>query len=293
MGQMRVTTFNLAHTVESAQPLTFFGDERGDGKGMTYTHKNSMIEVVQKGSLLDYRAYGNIKGPELRNEVIMRFGLGDDMARIYKSIATDAFMKKAIDSYSGLRITRNDPWETALCFVISQFNNVKRIRGIVKGLVASYGEEHSFLAGGAQLRFRSFPTPESLAERSTDDLMRHGVGFRARYIKKLARECSESFDLKRIEGEDYSKAKEELMSLDGVGDKVADCILLFGYGRLEAFPTDTWIKRIVEHVYFKGRKRSIREIHEFAEERWGGYAGYAQQYLFHNARINKLGKVLR
>ncbi|MDE1873713.1 MAG: hypothetical protein KGI04_01165 [Candidatus Micrarchaeota archaeon] len=284
MQRVRVADFDITHTIESGQPLTFFGDERKDGKGIAYAHGGSMIEVEQRGGALRYRAYGKIGAGALRKEVASRFGLADSMREVYGGIATDAFMRKAIARYRGMRITRNDPWEATLCFVISQFNNVKRIRGIVKRLISSYGEEHAFSAGGARLSFRSFPTPESLAEISTEDLMRHGAGFRARYIRAVARECSGAFDLSKLERMGYADAKEELMTLDGVGDKVADCILLFGYGRLESFPIDTWIKRVVERAYFNGRSQSTRRLHEFAEERWGAYAGYAQQYLFHFAR---------
>jgi N-glycosylase/DNA lyase len=284
MHSMRVADFDLAHTVESGQPLTFFGDERGDRKGVAYTFGNSLVEVEQEGSTLSYRAYGGLDAARLKAEVESRFGLGDDMRRIYEGIGTDAFMRAAIRKYRGMRITRNGPWETALCFVISQFNNVKRIRGIVKRLIAVYGREHSFSAGGVKLRFRSFPTADAIAGSSLGDLMRHGAGFRARYIKALAREWCEEPGLEGLGKRDYAEAKEELMALDGVGDKVADCILLFGYGKLEAFPIDTWIKRVVESRYFGGKKQGIAAIHEFAWERWGKYAGYAQQYLFHFAR---------
>ncbi len=290
MHSIKVGDFSIRHTIESAQPITFFGDEKGDGSGVAYPLGSSLIEVEQRGDSVAYGAYGPIGRRELAVEITRRFGLRDDMKRIYASIGTDAFMRSAIRNYGGMRITRNDPWETALCFVISQFNNIKRIRGIVKRLMAAYGREHAFSAGSVNLSFREFPTAESIANRSADELMLHGAGFRARYIRSVAREWSDGRGFGKLGGMRYADAKEELMKLDGVGDKVADCILLFGYGRLEAFPTDTWIKRIVEHVYFGGRKQSIRAIHEFADERWGGYAGYAQQYLFHSGRLMKTGK---
>lgn len=289
MHQMNAGEFDITHTIESAQPLTFFGDERSDGRGVAYVCGNSLVEVEQRGRKLFYNAYGGMNGARLRREVTTRFGLKCDIGKIYKSISTDAFMREAVRKYRGMRITKNDPWEATLCYVISQFNNVGRIRGIVKRLISSYGSEHTVSFGGVRLSFRSFPRPEALASRSVKELMAHGAGFRAKYIKAVAQECGESRALSRLGDKDYQSAKEELMELQGVGDKVADCILLFGYGRLEAFPIDTWIKRTVERTYFKGRKQSIRSIHEFAEERWGAYAGYAQQYLFHNARLGKNG----
>ena len=90
--------------------------------------------------------------------------------------------------------------------------------------------------------------------------------------------------------QNYDDLKENMMGLEGIGDKVADCILLYGYGKLNAFPIDTWVKRVVENVYFANRKRGIGEIHDFAIERWGEHAGYAQQYLFHYGRERKIGR---
>jgi N-glycosylase/DNA lyase len=286
MHEIGVADFDIKHTIESAQPLTFFGDERVDGKGIAYTYRDNLVKVEQNGGRLAYEAYGDLNAAALKREIITRFRLRDNMHEIYEHISTDAFLRKAIQNYKGMRVTKNDPWETTLCFVISQFNNVKRIRGIVKRLIVAYGEEHTVSFGNVKLNFRSFPTPDVLAQRSVKELMTHGAGFRANYIKAIAQECSDSFDLDKLNNKNYTEAKEELMTLHGIGDKVADCILLFGYGKLEAFPVDTWIKRIVEHVYFKGREKNVKQIHEFAEGKWNKNAGYAQQYLYHFARNN-------
>ncbi len=281
---LRTRDFSIKHTVESAQPLTFFGDIRKDGNGICYSSGGSMVDVEQNGTELKCKAFGRLAESDLRKEVVARFGLDDDMNKIYKKIGTDAFLVEAISRYRGLRITRNDPWETALCFVISQFNNVKRIKGIVGRLMAAYGEERVFDSGNVELRFREFPTPEAIAKQNAKSLMVHGAGYRAEYIRAVAKACSGDFDLKKLYKKNYAEAKEDLLELHGVGDKVADCILLFGYGKLEAFPIDTWIKRVVENAYFGGKRQNIRAIHEFADERWGAYAGYAQQYLFHFGR---------
>ncbi len=288
MQEMQVGDFDIMHTVESGQPLTFLGDERNDGRGIAYTHKDTLVEVEQKGKKLVYESYGALRGETLTHEITTRFRLKDDLNQVYENIATDPFLKTAVKKYNGMRLTKNEPWETTLCFVISQFNNVKRIRGIVKKLVMSYGEERTYSAGSVTFKFRTFPKPEVIAKASIQSLMAHGAGYRAKYIKEVARSCSDSFELERLYAMDYDKAKEELMTLDGIGDKVADCILLFGYGKLEAFPIDTWIKRAVEKVYFRGRRKSVKRIHEFAESEWGAYSGYAQQYLFWQARTLKM-----
>ena len=289
--EIKVDKFDLRHTVESAQPLAFFGDIKKDGRGVTYSHKDSLIEAEQEeDGVLKYGSYGGLCGSELRQEIETRFRLHDDMKNVYEAIGTDRFMNDAIKRFYGMRITKNDPWETTLCFLISQFNNVKRIRGIVKRLVSVYGEEHIFSAGGVKLKFNSFPTPEEIARHSVKDLMTHGAGFRAKYIESVAHACSESFDLDKFYNKKYCDAKEELMELDGIGDKVADCILLFGYGKMEAFPIDTWVKRVMEKTYFKGGTKKTREISSFASERWGRHAGYAQQYIFWEGRSLGIGK---
>ena len=134
-----------------------------------------------------------------------------------------------------------------------------------------------------------FPTPQTLASADVKAIRACGTGFRDKYIKKVAEEFAFSFDKKRLYNMEYGKAKEQLMELDGIGDKVADCILLFGYNKMEAFPIDTWVKRVIEHVYFKRRKKSIKQIHRFALRRWPVYGAYAQQYIFWKGRENKVG----
>ncbi|MGI0141488.1 MAG: DNA-3-methyladenine glycosylase family protein [Candidatus Micrarchaeales archaeon] len=289
MGKIKVSEFNMQYTVESAQPPTFFGSISKNAKSITYPTKTAQIEVNQHSDYLSYKSVPKKSDSALNKEVMERFGLHDDMERIYREIATDKFIVESIAKYPGMRVTKNEPWETTVCFITSQFNNVKRIRGIVGKLVENYGELHSVEVGGEWQSFRSFPTPEALAGISVKEMMKKcGTGFRAKYIIGSARMCAESFDLNKLHKKDYVSAKEELMELPGIGDKVADCILLMGYKKHEAFPVDTWIKRIVERVYFNGRKQSIKTIHKFADERWPKNQGYAQQYIFWHGRSLKL-----
>ncbi len=186
-------------------------------------------------------------------------------------------------------MTQNDPWETLLCFMISQFNNVKRIRMIAKNIINRFGapikdDMDNVIA-------RSFPTSAALARASRAEILSCGTGFRDKYLKEAAEFCTHNMDLYSLRPKPYKEIKENLMEISGVGDKVADCIALMGYGKTEACPIDVWMKRILEHVYFKGRKQRIGKLHEFVEDRWGAYAGYAQQYLFWNGRGSSTGKV--
>ena len=135
---------------------------------------------------------------------------------------------------------------------------------------------------------KGFPQSRDLLGGSEKDFRMLGAGFRARYIKEAAEYCTYNLNLNKLPRHNYHKLKDNLMSIKGVGEKVSDCIALMGYGNLEAFPIDVWVKRTTEKLYFNGKKKKIREIQELAKDRWGKYRGYAQQYLFHSARINKL-----
>jgi N-glycosylase/DNA lyase len=291
MKQMKINApiFDMKNTVNSGQPLAFhsrYNEEMGS-VFVEYSTSKGVIKVRCEGNTdsptLFYSHSKGYTDIEVRDEICRRFGLNDDIKEIYSKINTDKFMNDAISGMEGLRVTMNDPWESTLCFVVSQFNNIKRIRGIINRLMQTYGESHYFEGNEIKL----FPTPEAISKATIEELMRHGAGFRAKYIKSVAEACAEGTVLEDITKMEYDEGKQELMKLEGIGDKVADCILLFGYGRYEAFPIDTWIKRVVEKVYIK-RKTSVKSIHQFAWDKWGSYAGYAQQYLFWFGRTTKV-----
>jgi N-glycosylase/DNA lyase len=287
-----VKDFDLKLTFESGQPLAFYGDyEAGQGcEVLSYVTGRGVIRMRCRKSAaqtrIDYDYIGDYSAESAGEDIRTRLGLGHDMRALYKKIDTDRFMHEAILALPGLRMTKSEPWEATLCYVMSQANNIKRIRGIVRRLVDSFGEERKDGSECARL----FPTSEAISRASVRELMACGTGFRAKYIKSVAKEFADSSDFPELYDLDYTSAKAELTKQYGIGGKVADCILLFGYGKLEAFPVDTWIKRIVEHAYFGGRRKSVSEIHAFAEGKWGPYAGYAQQYLFWHGRTLGVGK---
>ncbi len=237
-----------------------------------------MISVVARkkgaGHDISYSFHGGYNKMEARTDVRKRLGLIDDIGEVYENIDTDPYMHRAIASLRGLRLTESTPWEATLCFLVSQFNNIKRIRLIMKNLIAVYGEE--IYVGREKVKL--FPTPDALSRASIEGLKRCNAGFRAEYIKSVAQEWG-SFRSERIYKMDYESAKETLMKFDGIGEKVADCILLMGYRKMEAFPVDVWIKRIMEQRYMK-RGASHAEIREFAGRIWKENAGYAQQYIY-------------
>lgn len=197
------------------------------------------------------------------------FDLDRDYSEIINSISGNEILKKASDFGKGIRVLNQEPWETLCSFIISQNNNIKRIKGIIDRLCENFGED----IGG----YYTFPTAEKLAALTLDDLAVLRSGFRAKYILDAAKKVSSgevSLDLKNIPVDD---ARKELMKITGVGPKVADCALLFSQKHIEAFPKDVWIKRAMQ-VLFDG------ELPEVALP----FAGIVQQYIFFYARETKL-----
>jgi len=282
---LKVKDFDIKHTIESAQPLTFYADYNFSDGTIEYPIGNKFLKAIILGTSKSsqVRLISNDLN-SAKKDFVKRFRLNDDMQKIYDNIRTDEFMKKAVENYHGMRVTLNDPWETTLCFIMSQYNNVKRIRLIVKNFVAEFGTE--ILDEKGNLIGKSFPTSADLTKFNEKDFRRCGAGFRAKYITKAAEYCTNNLDLYKLENKNYENIMESLMEITGVGEKVADCIALMGYGKMEAFPIDVWVKRTLENIYFDGKEKRIKDLHKFAEEKWGNNQGYAQQYIFWLGRSN-------
>lgn len=273
MSAITIKNFNLRHTIESGQPLSFHAEYDWENKHLSYNNGMQQLKISfsqSKDCKINIKAHNLAQA---KDEFYSRFRLNDNIKKIYSAISTDSFMEGAIREYNGMRVTLNDPWETTVCFILSQYNNMKRIRRITMNLKEKYGErsvDNSI----------KFPTILSLNEAKEDDLKRCGMGFRAKYILAAAEFCKNNIDLYSLRGKGYDTIKANLMEIYGVGNKVADCIALMGYGELNAFPIDVWVKRTMERVYFNGRDKKITTLMDFAQEQWGEYRGYAQQYLF-------------
>ncbi len=190
-------------------------------------------------------------------------------------------MKGAISRYLGMRLLEQEPWECLVSYLCSINSNIPRISTLVEILSNRLGKPIS-LDGVTRY---TFPEPYALADLGEMGLRLMGLGFRAPYLAGAAQAvASDRLDLANLRELPYPQAKEELMKLHGIGDKVADCVLLFSMGKLEAFPVDRWVRRAVQGWYFPGKHITNREIRLWAQERFGPYAGYAQQYLFHAQR---------
>ena len=190
-----------------------------------------------------------------------------DYGEIIHIISADSTLAKAAKENFGIRILRQEPWEALCSFIISQNNNIPRIKGIIEKLCENFGER---INGGY-----SFPAAEKIASLTPEDLAPIRSGFRARYIIDGAQKyLNGEIDIKLIKNSDTDTARAELMKITGVGTKVADCVLLFGFSRIDALPKDVWIKRAIEN-YFGGAFPEIALP----------FAGIAQQYLFNYIRL--------
>lgn len=217
------------------------------------------------------------------------FDLETDYRNITQTLtAKDQHMKKAITFGEGIRILKQDPWEMLISFIISQNKSIPHIKQCIKHVCQNYG---SPLEYGEEECYYTFPTPQQLNRASEEALRECKVGFRAPYIKDACERITrEEINLNDLYTLPSDEAKQELMRIRGVGPKIADCILLFAYGKTDVFPTDVWIKRVVEGLYFNGEEKKPDYIQTFAKEYFGELAGYAQQYLFFYGRENALFK---
>lgn len=204
----------------------------------------------------------------------------------------DEHLRDAVRMCAGLRLVRQDPWECLASFILSSTKQIVQIRQIVRALCERYGTAVVIPRGEAS-RF-SFPTATQLAALSETDLRACKMGFRAPYLLAAAR-CvtSGEINLESVGSMKLSQAREELMKLDGVGEKIADCVLLFAYGFPTAFPVDVWVRRVLSQFYFRGRNVKPDRLRRFIERHFGPNAGYAQQYLFHHVRLTSVKKVSR
>ena len=205
------------------------------------------------------------------------FDLDRDYEAIRKKLSIDDFMHKATLYGAGIRILKQDPWEALCSFIISQCNNISRIKKIINTLCLEFGQE--FQVGDT--KHYTFPTAQTLAKQTEEDLTPLRCGYRAAYILKAALAVANGeIDLEEITKQPQNTARLQLKKLHGVGDKVADCVMLFGLNKLDAFPIDVWMKRAIAQHYNSNFNPNI----------FTPYAGIAQQYMFNymrNAQTNK------
>ena len=226
-------------------------------------------------------AFDAASQPDAERAVRDYFRLDDDLPAIYAQLCRDERLAAAVERHWGLRILRQDPWECLIAFICSQNSNIPRIAGMQETLANTLGGTASL----GSLTRRTFPTPEALASAGEARLRELGLGYRARYVAATAETVAAGgLDLLALRDAPYEDAKAALVALPGVGEKVADCVLVFALEQMDAVPIDRWVRRALEEWYLDGQRLSYRDLWAWTREAFGPYAGYAQQYLFFRRR---------
>ena len=271
--------FNLTHTLECGQAFRW----RREGDWYYGVIYGNILKIRQTLLGVEFESYP-LPEEEIINRLIYYLRLDDDLPDIYSKIGKDERMRRAITQFYGLRLLRQEPWECLASFICSISSNIPRISECIESLCRKMGDP---LEMDGHVRY-SFPTPERVMELGETGLRLIGWGFRAPYLAGTADLVGRGvYDLDGLRELTYDDAKKDLMSLHGVGDKVADCVLLFSLEKLDSFPIDRWVRRAVEEWYSVGHNPSYEAIRSWALDYFGGHAGYAQQYLFHRRRLEK------
>ena len=237
-----------------------------DGQDVLKINKNGVIKSIR-----------NLKTDFFRKN--------DNMQEIIKSISKDKTVKKAVKEYEGLRLFRQDPFQCLISFIISSNSNIQKIKNSLEKITKKFGKKVKI----QKKEFFLFPEPEKIANATIDEIKSCGVGYRAPFIKEAAKMVIlKKIDFEYLKKCDYHEAKKNICLVPGIGNKVADCIMLFSLNKLESFPLDTWMIKILEKYYskeFKIETKTITQkqyelLHEKIVNYFGPYCGYAQQYLF-------------
>ena len=273
-----VTSFEPKHIFECGQ--CFRWDEEQDGS-YTGIVKNNVINVKKVDNSIAFESLG---ADNLEELVIDYFDLNRDYEKIKDELSKiDEYLANSIEYGSGIRILNQDLWETIISFIISANNNIPRIKGIINRISQKYGTEIEWKGK----RYYTFPTVENLAKATVEDLRSLGLGFRdIRVYNTTHKILEKQVDLEKLHQEvDTQKVRDTLLTLDGVGPKVADCILLFStLKRFDVFPIDVWVRRVMNELYIKNEdetKVNKKDIEKLAKEKYGNLEGIAQQYLFY------------
>ena len=269
-------SFELRDIFECGQCFRW---NQNEDKSYTGVIRNGVLNVDKQGENLIFTGIldGDIK------QIVENYF---DLNRNYKEIKTklssiDKYLKKSIEYGKGIRILNQDLWETIMSFIISANNNIPRIKGIIERISEKYGTEIEWNGKN----FYTFPTPMQLKDATIEDFRGLGTGFRdVRLFETTHMILDKKISLEKLHKQDTITAREELLTLSGVGPKVADCILLFStLKRFDVFPIDVWVRRVMNELYIKNADESKvnkKEIMNLAEKKFGNLEGIAQQYLF-------------
>ena len=267
----KISEINLEYSINSGQVFLW---EKLDN--IWYGINGSDVISISESSNL-VRTFSKKPTNIFRNE--------DDSEKILQSISQDKVVRKAVKHFSGLRLLRQDPFQCYISFIASSNSNIQKIRLVLKNLCRKFGTKIRF--DGKD--FFLFPQPEMLANASKNDLLKCGLGYRSNAVKQAASAVvSGKIDFDDLKKSNYQSAKESLVKIFGVGNKIADCIMLFSLDKLDAFPLDRWMIRVLQKYYsnkFTMTNKTITEktyenLHNEIVDYFGPYAGYSQQFLF-------------
>lgn len=276
--------FDLAESLESGQAHRWRRLPDGSHGNGWYSGVlgQLLIHVRQDAAGVEYHVAGAADDAGVDALLHSYFRLDDDIRAIYADICRDRRVAEMVARYPGLRILRQEPWECTVAFICSATSNIPRIHQNMEAIADSLGEP---LELASEVR-HTFPSPERLVSAGEGFLRELGLGFRAPYVVAAAqRVCDGELDLDELIRLPYPETKARLMECYGIGAKIADCIAVFALEKLEAFPVDVWVRRALAEWYFPMQKKPPdRAMVEWAQEYFGRYAGYSQQYLFHGRR---------
>ncbi len=272
-------TFDLKDIFECGQCFRWNKEENGSYTGIW---KENIVNIKKEGQ--DYVFTGICKNQNLEEEIYHYFDLDRNYEQIKKELSKkDKYMKTSIAYGKGIRILNQDLWETIISFIISANNNIPRIKGIIERLSKTYGNKIEW--NGKE--YYTFPTPMQLKDVTVEEYRQLGLGFRDIRLYETTKMILEGkVDLQELKNNPNTiEVREKLLTLSGVGPKVADCILLFSdLKRLEVFPIDVWVRRVMNDLYIQNEdesKVSKKQIEKIARNKFGNLAGLAQQYLFY------------
>src|SRR4051794_14250835 len=278
--KIRTPDFDLEKTLDSGQ--VFHWEKSGDG--FVGVIGNLPLYIEQRGEFLKVR---DGEPPVLRGIVARYFALDHPLRTICDSFPKDRVMNAARDFCDGLRIIRQPKWECLATFICSSMKQVAHIRQISLALRKRFGEQQRI----GDESICTFPSARRVAQASLKELRDCKLGYRAKNLRATARLVSfGQADTEAWSALSDAELRKQLCALPGVGPKIANCVMLFAYERLRAFPIDVWIERVLKQHYFSRRKKMTpQRLRQFSESYFGEHGGYAQQYLFHHARMASRG----
>lgn len=262
---LKANDFNLKHSLESGQFFRY----KIIGEYYYVVSQDKFFKIRQNDDALEFDGAS-------KKFVSQFIGLGQDFETIKKNIEKDAYVNQSLSKFNGLRILEQKPWEALIAFICSSASNIPKITMNVNLLAEKFGKKINC----ENEITHTFPLPGEIND--FDKIKSCKVGFRAKYILEANKTAQQILD--NVEQMDYANALQELTKIFGVGEKIADCVMLFGFNKLEAFPVDVWIKRVVEELYFNKKEQKLKDIKKFGQQKFGEYAGYANQYLYHWGR---------